>query len=165
MVKHQVFFSFEYNKDNWRASQVREMGAVSSSSTFSSNDWEEVKEKNDTAIKKWINDQMAMRACVVVLVGETTSSRKWVNYEIEHAMSLNKGIVGVYIHGLKDGSGNQTAEGANPFYNIKTINGDRLSKYVQCYDTPYSTSKYVYSDIEEHLPDLIDEAINNRFEY
>lgn len=165
MVKHQVFFSFEYNKDNWRASQVKEMGVVSSSSTFSSNDWEEVKQKNDAAIKKWIDDQMAMRACLVVLVGKTTSSRKWIKYEIEHAMSLNKGIVGIYIHGLKDILGNQTTKGANPFYNVQTINGDRLSKYVQCYDTDYSTSKYVYSDIEKNLPGLIDEAINNRFDY
>ena len=43
MSKHQVFFSFEYNKDAWRASQVRNMGKVSESSTFSDNDWEEVK--------------------------------------------------------------------------------------------------------------------------
>ena len=42
----QVFFSFEYNKDNWRASQVRNMGKVSNDSTFSDNDWEEVKYKS-----------------------------------------------------------------------------------------------------------------------
>lgn len=44
-LKRQVFFSFEYNKDAWRASQVRNMGKVDESSTFSDNDWEEVKEK------------------------------------------------------------------------------------------------------------------------
>ena len=43
MAKRQVFFSFEYGKDAWRASQVRNMGKVSDSSTFSDNDWEEVK--------------------------------------------------------------------------------------------------------------------------
>ena len=47
MAKRQVFFSFEYNKDAWRASQVRNMGKVDNSSTFSDNDWEEVKEKTD----------------------------------------------------------------------------------------------------------------------
>lgn len=45
MAKRQVFFSFEYNKDAWRASQIKEMGKVDGSSTFSANDWEEVKEK------------------------------------------------------------------------------------------------------------------------
>ena len=47
MAKRQFFFSFEYNKDAWRASQVRNMGKVDNSSTFSDNDWEEVKEKTE----------------------------------------------------------------------------------------------------------------------
>lgn len=51
MSKRQVFFSFEFGKDAWRAGQVRNMGKVSNSSTFSDNDWEEVKEKNDEDIK------------------------------------------------------------------------------------------------------------------
>ena len=46
MAKRQVFFSFEFNKDAWRASQVRNMGKVDDSSTFSDNDWEEDKGKN-----------------------------------------------------------------------------------------------------------------------
>lgn len=33
-MKHRVFFSFEYNKDNWRAGQVRNMGKVDGNSTF-----------------------------------------------------------------------------------------------------------------------------------
>lgn len=45
LLKRQVFFSFEYNKDVWRAGQIRNMGKVDNSSTFSDNDWEEVKEK------------------------------------------------------------------------------------------------------------------------
>ena len=57
MAKRQVFFSFEYNKDSWRASQVRNMGKVDSNSTFSDNDWEEVKEKSDAKIKEWINEK------------------------------------------------------------------------------------------------------------
>ena len=52
MAKRQVFFSFEFNKDAWRASQVRNMGKVDDSSTFSDNDWEEVKEKTDAKIKE-----------------------------------------------------------------------------------------------------------------
>lgn len=51
MAKRQVFFSFEFNKDAWRASQVRNMGKVDDSSTFSDNDWEEVKEKQTQKLK------------------------------------------------------------------------------------------------------------------
>ena len=60
MAKRQVFFSFEYNKDAWRASQVRNMGKVDNSSTFSDNDWEEVKEKTDAKIREWIDNQIRM---------------------------------------------------------------------------------------------------------
>lgn len=160
MAKRQVFFSFEYNKDNWRAGQVRNMGKVSDSSTFSDNDWEEVKLKTDAKIKEWIDSQLAMRSCLVVLVGSTTSTRKWVKYEIEKTYELNKGIVGIYIHNLEDNQGEQTTKGSNPFYDIMTYDNKRLSNFVECFDSSYSSSKNVYADIEEHLEQLIEDAIS-----
>ena len=162
MPKRQVFFSFEYVKDNWRAAQVRNMGKVSESSTFSDNDWEEVKCKSDSEIEDWIDSQMALRSCIVVLVGKTTSSRKWVKYEIKKAYELNKGIVGIYIHNLKDSDGEQTEKGANPFYALFTDTGERLSDYVECFDSSYKSSKFVYEDIEENIEDLIENAIANK---
>lgn len=162
MAKHQVFFSFEYNKDVWRASQVRNMGKVSDDSTFSDNDWEEVKKKSDTKIKEWINNQMKMRSCIVVLVGQSTISRKWVKYEIEKAYELNKGIVGIYVHNLKDQDGNQTDKGSNPFDSTFTNDGEPLSRYVVCFDSDYSSSQNVYNDISENMEELIENAINNK---
>lgn len=158
----QVFFSFEYNKDAWRASQIRNMNVVSKSFTFSDNDWESVKSKSDASIKKWINEQVAMRSCIVVLIGKTTSTRKWVKYEIEKAYELKKGIVGIYIHGLKNENGDQTEKGSNPFYNVFINNGERLSKYVTCYDPPYKLSKFVYDDISNNIYNLIENAIENK---
>lgn len=166
MTKRQVFFSFEYNKDSWRASEVKNMGQVDSSSTFSSNDWEEVKEKTDTKIKEWIDAQMAKRSCVVVLIGATTSGRKWIDYEIEKAYELSKGIVGIYIHNLKDSDGNQTSKGSNPFYKIYI--GDKkepLSNYVTCFDSTYKSSQYVYDDINQNIQQLIEDAIANKGSY
>ncbi|MFA7077270.1 MAG: TIR domain-containing protein [Syntrophomonas sp.] len=165
MAKRQVFFSFHYTPDNWRAAQVKNMGIVDNSSTWSSNDWEEVRYKSDAKIKEWIDGQMAKRSCIVVLIGKSTSTRKWVKYEIEKAYELGKGIVGVYIHGLKDADGNQTTKGANPFYSLYNKDGHRLSNYVECYDPPHSTSTYVYNDIKENLGDYIERAIDNRGTY
>jgi hypothetical protein len=91
------------------------MGKVDGNSTFSDNDWEEVRYKSDTKIKEWIDKQLAMRSCLVVLVGYETSERKWVKYEIEKAMELHKGIVGIRIDRLKNASGEQDNEGCNPF--------------------------------------------------
>lgn len=164
-MKRQVFFSFEYVKDNWRASQVRNMGKVSDQSTFSDNDWEEVKEKSDEKIKEWIDNQLQKRSCVIVLIGATTSTRKWVKYEIEKAYEMKKGIVGIYINKLKDKDGNQAEKGSNPFYNILTDSGERLSKYVDCFESVYQTSKYVYDDISDNIEDLIEDAIEKAGTY
>ena len=162
IIMRQVFFSFEYNKDAWRASQIRNMNVVSKSSTFSDNDWETVKSKSEVSIKKWIDEQMAMRSCIVVLIGKTTSTRKWVKYEIEKAYKLQKGIVGIYIHGLKNENGDQTEKGCNPFYNVFTNDGERLSKYVTCYDPPYKSSNFVYRYILNSIDNLIENAIDNK---
>ena len=165
MAKRQVFFSFHYSRDSWRAAQVKNMGLVDSSSTWSANDWEEVRYKSEAKIKEWIDSQMKMRSCVVVLVGQETSSRKWVTYEIERAYELGKGIVGVYIHKLKNAAGEQDSRGSNPFYQMYTSSGERLSNYDTCFESKYSTSSYVYDDIKDHLPDLIEEAIDKRGTY
>ena len=162
MAKRQVFFSFEFEKDAWRAGQVRNMGGISDDSTFSDNDWEEVKTKDSKTIKNWIDSQMAMRSCIVVLIGCTTSTRPWVKYEIEKAYELDKGIVGIYVHKLKDKDGKQCPKGSNPFYNIFTNDGRRLSNYVMCFDSNYSSSEVVYNDIKENIEDLIEYAINNK---
>lgn len=109
---------------------------------------------------------MAKRSCLVVLIGATTSGRKWINYEIEKAYELNKGIVGIYIHGLKDKNGNQTTKGSNPFYNILIgKNKERLSKYVECYESFHLTSTYVYDDIKNNIEQLIEDAISNAGTY
>ena len=158
----QVFFSFEYKKDVWRASQIRNMNVVSDDSTFSDNDWEEVKSKDEKTIEKWIKDQMRMRSCIIVLIGETTASRKWVKYEIEQAYEMNKGMVGIYINKLEDQNGNQSHRGNNPFDYVYANDGTRLSNYIECFESTYQSSKYVYDDIKQNIEDLIEYAIENK---
>lgn len=162
MTKRQVFFSFEFGKDAWRASKIRNMGKVDDSSTFSDNDWEEVKRKSDREIKAWIDDQMEKRSCLVVLIGTTTYSRKWVQYEIEKAYELNKGIVGIYIHKLENQYGRQTNKGANPFDYIYTKDGEPLSQYVRCFDSKCVSSGGVYNDIWENIENLIEYGLKNK---
>ena len=165
MSKRQVFFSFHYSADNWRASQVRNMGKVDASSTFSDNDWEEVRLKTDKAIKEWINSQMAKRSCLVVLIGSNTSGRKWINYEIEKAYELSKGIVGIYINKLQDSDGNQSSRGFNPFYNLYTLDNKRLSQFVTAYDPPSTTSQGAYANIRDNMESLIENAIAKKGTY
>ena len=78
-MKRKVFYSFHYKPDNWRASQVRNIGKVEGNSPASDNDWEEVTKDGDDAIQKWIDDQLKGRGCTVVLIGNKTAGRKWID--------------------------------------------------------------------------------------
>jgi len=176
----QVFFSFRYDCDVWRAAQVRNMGKISSDSTFSDNDWEEVKRKSDYSIENWIDSQLKMRSCLVLLIGEHSKGRKWINYEIKKAWESGKGIVGIYIHGLEDATGNQANKGENPLndFCIDTTfnfiaerttpldtNEVNLGSVSKAYDTPYYTSSNVYDFIKSNIEYWIEEAIAIRNQY
>ena len=97
MSRHRVFFSFEYNKDSWRVAQIRKLCMRRNDFVTTDRNWEDIRLKTDTAIKEWIDEQIAMCDCIVVLIGSTTAYRKWILYEIERAYALNKGIVGIYV--------------------------------------------------------------------
>ncbi|MFD2215324.1 TIR domain-containing protein [Metabacillus endolithicus] len=159
-----VFFSFHYKEDNWRAAQVRNMGVVEGNVPIRDNDWEEVKRKGDAEIKKWIDAQLREKSCTVVLVGENTSGRKWIKYEIQRSWELGKGVVGIRIHNLKNINGEQTSEGENPFDEF-TLNGKPLSKVVKLYNPPYKISTNVYNNIKESIEDLVEQAIKTRKSY
>lgn len=163
-MARQVFFSFHYKPDNWRASQVRNVGAIEGNKPASDNDWEEVTAGGDDAIKKWIDDQMKGRSCSIVLIGGKTAGRKWIKYEIQRAWGLNKGVLGIFVHNLKDADGDTTAKGRNPFEDF-TIGGTDMAKIVKAYDPPYSTSTNVYSHIKDNIEDWIEAAIKMRSDH
>ena len=163
-MARRVFYSFHYTNDNWRASQVRNIGSVEGNKPATDNDWEEVKRGGDKAIEKWIDDQMHGKSAVVVLVGEKTAGRKWIKYEIKKAWESGKGVIGVCIHNLKDNDGEQSSKGRNPFDDF-TVDGKKLSSVVSLKNSPYTGSQNVYNHIRDNLKDWIEEAIETRNEY
>lgn len=165
-MARKVFFSFHYKPDNWRASQIRNAGVVEGDSPVSDNDWETITGGGDMAIEKWIDDQMYGKSCVVVLIGSGTANRKWIDYEIVKAWNAGKGVVGIYIHGLKDSSANQSYKGLNPFdYITMKRDGKKMSSVVMAYDTPYTTSTNVYDYIKSNIEGWTDEAVVIRNNY
>jgi len=165
-MARKAFYSFQYIPDNWRASQVRNIGIVEGNTPVSDNDWESVKRGGDTAIQNWIDNQLKGKSCIIVLIGNSTAGRKWIKYEIENAWNDGKGVLGIYIHNLKDKDGNQSTKGRNPFddFTMKRDN-KKLSSIVKAYDPPYSTSTSIYSHIKDNLEDWVEEAISIRDNY
>lgn len=166
MTKRRVFYSFHYKNDNWRAALVRNIGSIEGNKPATDNDWEEITRGGDAAIKKWIDDQLNGRSCTIVLVGEETANRKWIDYEIKKSWSDKKGLLGIRIHKLKDSNGETSNQGANPFDGF-TINSNsqKLSDIVRLYNPSGQTSQEVYKNISDNIDQWIEDAIKIRNQY
>ena len=166
-MKRKVFFSFHYQKDNWRVQQVRNMGVIEGNTIATPNNWETIARKGDEAIKNWIDQHLMGCSCLVVLIGEETSNRKYVLYEIEKAWNRGMGVLGIYIDGLKDKENRISQRGNNPFTRFKFQN-PLLNFDVPILDPnnyrflQKLTSQDVYRIIEGNLEEHIEKAINYR---
>ena len=160
-MARRAFYSFHYVSDCWRAATVRCIGTVEGNKPASDNEWETIKRGGDAAIQRWIDDQFYGKSCAVVLIGTNTAGRKWIDYEIKKAWDEKKGLVGVYIHNLKDSNGNQSIRGGNPFSGFN-VRGTSLASIVKSYDPPYWDSKDVYRYLCDNLADWFDEAVEIR---
>lgn len=123
MVK-SVFYSFHYTRDVFRIQLVREMGSLEGQPLMNAQKWEEVKARGPAAVQEWIDQEMKYKKAVIVLIGQQTASRRWVQYEIQRAWSLGKPLLGIRIHGLSS-MGLVDQAGSDPF--IKAgISGPRI---------------------------------------
>lgn len=162
-TKRQVFYSFHYDPDCWRAATVRNIGAIEGNKPAPDNDWETIKKGGDEAIKRWISDQIKYRSCTVVLVGSGTANRKWINHEIVKSWDAGMGVVGIHINGLKNRDGYTSTKGANPFdYITHGPTKKKLSAIVKCYTPSGDTSQERYAWIAKYLSDAVEEAIRIR---
>jgi hypothetical protein len=164
-MARRCFFSFHYKPDSQRASQVRQIGSIEGNRPATDNDWEAITKGGDDAIKKWIAEQIYGKSCIVVLVGSDTANRKWINYEIVKSWDDEMGVVGIYIHGLKNLDGNTSTKGDNPFdYITHSPTKNKLSSIVKCYNPAGSDSKERYAWISKYLAGAVEEAIKIRGE-
>jgi len=140
-MARKAFFSFHYKNDVWRANIVRNSWVTKDSKEAAgfvdAADFEEVQKGGDEAIKKWIREQLNGTSVTVVLIGSETNSRDYVKYELEQSYKKGNGILGIYIHQIKDKNGNSATKGSNHFGEIgKDANGKSvyISSDYTCYD-------------------------------
>jgi hypothetical protein len=102
---------------------------------------------------------MKIRSCVVVLIGEETHNRKWVKHEIKKAWADDKGLLGIYIHNLKDPKTGKCSKGTNPFEQFTFKDGTKLSSKVSTYNPDTADA---YNDIKNNIEKWVEKAIKDR---
>lgn len=121
-MARRLFFSFHYERDIWRVQQVRNSWVTHAdreqAGYWDAGLWEEAKKKGDDAIKRMINEGLSGSSVTAVLIGAETASREYVTYEIVESFKAGKGLLGIYINGIKDRNGQTDVRGANPFANV-----------------------------------------------
>lgn len=157
MAKVPVFYSFHYDNDVFRVQQIRNMDVIEGDEPVLPTAWGQIKRRGDDAVERWIDESMKYKRCVLVLVGEETANRRWVQYEIKKAYESRKGLLGVYVHNLKCPRTGQCAKGANPF-DMFTVKGrrERLSTVIPCYDPGHDA----YAGIAANLAHWVARAIS-----
>ena len=135
----RTFFSFHYSRDVWRSYVIRNSwyGRDRGAAGFlDSSIREKTKERTDTIIKDKISYAIQDTDVTVVLIGSYTSERKWVLYEIGKSIERKNGLLGIYIHNIKNRHGEADKQGENPFNKFyKNIGGRRVyfSEFIPTY--------------------------------
>lgn len=151
-MSRKVFYSFHYERDAWRAAQVRNCNVIADEDEYGvidSVDWEKIKRDGDDAIKRWIKEQLNYTSVTAVLIGAETADREWVIYEIEESWKRGNGIVGVRIHSVKNQDGKTDIPGANPLDAITADNGSSLSSICKTYDWDDNGAENITDWVEE----------------
>jgi len=138
-VTIRVFFSFHYERDFWRVSEIKSHWVTKpdreSAGYIDEESWEALKLQGDGEIKKWIRNQLHRTSVTVVMIGTETHSIDYVNNEISLSHERKNGLLGVYIHNLQDIYNKKDSKGKNPFDNFRDNNSGLLfSQIYPAYD-------------------------------
>jgi MTH538 TIR-like domain (DUF1863) len=157
-MARRTFFSFHYENDVWRANVVRNSWVTTETAGFvDAADFEEVKKGGDSAIKKWIDNQLTGTSVTAVLIGAETSDREYVKYELEQSWKRGNGILGIFIHNVKDKNGNRGAKGSSSFGPIFASDSDSKKYFYE----RFHSYDWVDNDGYNNLAKWIEDAAKN----
>ena len=156
-MARKVFFSFHYARDVRRVVQVRSSWVVRAKGEaqpfYDAADFEEAK-KRAGGIEKWIEDQLKGTSVTVVLFGAETYDREWVRHEVKRSYELNKGLLAIDIHRIKDPQLGVDVQGQNPLDYWSTEQNGRKVRF----SSVYSTYDWVNDDGYNNLSTWIEKA-------
>lgn len=124
-----VFFSFQYERDLWRANVVRNawVGQDREATGFwDATLWEDANRFGDDAIRRTIEQGLENTTVTAVLIGAETAGRPWMLYEIQKSRERGNGLFGVYLNEIRDQYGFTDVMGPNPFKRLFIQESARL---------------------------------------
>ncbi len=152
-MARKVFFSFHYDHDVRRVVQIRKSWVVrpdgDAQPFYDKAEFEEVK-KRKGGIEQWIEEQLKGTSVTIVLFGAETYNREWVRHEIKRSYELNKGILAIDIHNVKDPQKGADVQGKNPL--------DYWSVDQVTFSSIYKTYDWVRDNGYNNLPAWIEAA-------
>lgn len=157
--KRRVFYSFYYQKDISRVNQIRNSGQPwlnrqEPHGIWDASMWEATQQHGKAAIERLIDNSLKNTSVTVVLIGAETVSRDYVKYEIEQSYKRKNGLVGVYVHNVKNFYGQTTYKGKNPFDNWHVeVNGRKVY-----FSEMYKTYDYVRDNGYKNLGTWVENA-------
>lgn len=115
-MARKVFFSFHYQNDINRSMTVRNSWVPQGKEAagfIDKADFEQIKRQGNNAVHRWIDEQLEETSVTVVLIGEETLNRPFVQYEIRKSLERGNALIGVKIHSIKDMRTNRTSSPGN----------------------------------------------------
>lgn len=127
----RTFFSFHYQKDVTRAQVVRNSWVTrderEEAGFFDASVFESKKRTSDDVLKAFLTDALKGTTVTCVAIGAETSLRPWVRYELVRSFERGNGLLGIYVHNIKNLQGLLSAQGANPFDSLAyQVIGERV---------------------------------------
>jgi hypothetical protein len=139
-MARKTFFSFHFQNDVWRVNVVRNSWVTKEKEIagfIDAAEFEKIEKQGDAAIKRWIDNQLSGSSVTVVLIGAETNQRDYVKYELQQSFKKGNGLLGIYIHNIKNQEGKTSAKGSNHFGEIGVDakgNPVYFSASIRCYD-------------------------------
>lgn len=156
-MKKDIFLTFDYERDLWRATQVQQVCSQHNSITkgiWETAIWTEAKTEGPEAVQRLIDAEIKNTSVTIVLIGRHTSGLDYVQHAIRQSRNAGHSVIGIHVHKIPDKAGNIDPIGTARFGEIgKDDKGESLFFWQL-----YPIYRWAIDEGAEHLHEWVREA-------
>lgn len=152
----RVFFTFHYEQDFWRATQVRDVWVRQGGEALGIWEppiWHEVVSGKVSPVTL-IDQALAQADVTAALISGSVSSQDYVQYAIKESHKRGKGLLAIYVYKIQDQQGGHGIIGNTRFGEIDRDANNQSVFFWQ----RYPTYRWVIDEGPKNLKDWIEEA-------